>query len=222
MIGSNTELLEDLFDLLNRELFNNELPKAVITIQSSKRCYGYITTQKVWNNDVDGESFYEICISAEYLNRNIENVAATLCHEMVHLYCMVKHISDTSQGGRYHNKNFKAEAEKRLLIIEYRKYIGYSETTPSDRFIKMLTENGYTENMNYYRKGNCYDNSGAGGNGDDDNGNGDNNNATGKRTGRRKTSTRRYACPSCGLRIRATKDVRVICADCMELLIKVD
>lgn len=216
MIGSNTELLEDLFDLLNNKLFNGELPKAVITIQSSRRCYGYITTQKVWNNDIDGESFYEICISAEYLNRNIENVAATLCHEMVHLYCMVKHISDTSQGGRYHNKNFKTEAEKRLLIIEYRKYIGYSATKPSEEFISLLTENGYTENMNYYRKDIFY--TGGGADGSDD----DSNNVTGKGTGRRKTSTRRYACTGCGLRIRATKDVRVICADCMELLVKVD
>ena len=78
MIGNNTELLEDLFDLLNDKLFNGELPKAVITIQSASKCYGYITVQKVWNDDNSGEQYREICVSAEYLNRNIENVAATL------------------------------------------------------------------------------------------------------------------------------------------------
>jgi len=37
-----------------------------------------------------------------------------------------------------------------------------------------------------------------------------------------KSSTRRWICPKCGTIIRSTKDVRVICADCMELFVKAD
>ena len=37
-----------------------------------------------------------------------------------------------------------------------------------------------------------------------------------------KSSTRRWVCPKCGTIIRSTKDVRVICADCMELFVKAD
>ena len=217
MIGNNTELLEDLFDLLNDKLFNGELPKAVITIQSASKCYGYITTSKVWNDDNSGEQYREICVSAEYLNRNIENVAATLCHEMVHLYCMCNGIQETSQNGRYHNKNFKVEAEKRLLKISYRKYIGYSVTEPSEEFIRLLTENGYTENMNYYRK------TGLNFGGDSGSGDSDDNSddiEKGKAV-RKKSSTRKYKCPVCSLNIRATKDVAVICASCMKMLVKV-
>ena len=37
-----------------------------------------------------------------------------------------------------------------------------------------------------------------------------------------KSSTRRWICPKCGTIIRSTKEVRVICADCMELFVKAD
>ena len=37
-----------------------------------------------------------------------------------------------------------------------------------------------------------------------------------------KSSTRRWVCPKCGTIIRSTKEVRVICADCMELFVKAD
>ena len=37
-----------------------------------------------------------------------------------------------------------------------------------------------------------------------------------------KSSTRRWVCPKCGTIIRSTKEVRVICADGMELFVKAD
>lgn len=37
-----------------------------------------------------------------------------------------------------------------------------------------------------------------------------------------KSSTRRWVCPKCGAIIRSTKEVRIICADCMELFVKAD
>lgn len=37
-----------------------------------------------------------------------------------------------------------------------------------------------------------------------------------------KSSTRRWVCPKCETIIRSTKEVRVICADCMELFVKAD
>lgn len=70
------------------------------------------------------DSYREINIGAEYLSRPIENVLATLTHEMVHLYCMVNGIKSPSNGGRHYNKQFnKAGAEKRDVKIEYAQYI---------------------------------------------------------------------------------------------------
>ena len=40
-------------------------------------------------------------------------------------------------------------------------------------------------------------------------------------TGKKKSSSRKYACPCCGMSVRATKEVRVMCMDCGEQLVLV-
>ena len=85
--------LESLFDILNCVYFDNALPKPVITVQSTPKAYGHCSTKKIWKSENDGQ--YEINIGAEFLNRPSANTAATMCHEMVHLYCLVNEIQDT-------------------------------------------------------------------------------------------------------------------------------
>ena len=195
MISEYQHILENAFDVLNSVYYENKLPKAVITIQSKSKAYGYITSTKVWTDD--NNSFYEINISAEYLNRPIEQVFATLQHEMVHLYCIINNIADTSKSGRYHNKNFKVEAEKRDLLIEYAKYIGYSKTMPSDKFIKTLCKYGFMDKSIEHHR--CNSNSSP-------------------TLPKKKSSTRKYKCPVCGISVRATKEVNLICGDCLNTL----
>lgn len=211
MLAADSALLESAYTVLNRIYFENSLPDAVITIQSSPKSYGYITVHKVWKDIKD--CYHEINIGAEYLSRPIENVLATLLHEMIHLYCMVNEIKDTSNGGRYHNKQFKIEAEKRDLKIEYAKYIGYSVTSPTDRFIKVIKENGLCAEINHCRTGSSLmvppDGGGAVG-------------IEGGSPGKRKSSTRKYVCQHCGISVRATKDVFIICGNCMDTMIKVN
>ncbi|MDE7478432.1 MAG: SprT-like domain-containing protein [Lachnospiraceae bacterium] len=136
MLKNMQEVLEYGFDVLNEVYFDNALPPAIVTIMSSPKSYGHFTCGKIWKAE---ESRYnEINISAEYLNRNIENIMATLMHEMIHFYCQLENIKDTSNLGRYHNKNFKREAEARGLIISYADNIGYSVTSPSEAFIEVI------------------------------------------------------------------------------------
>lgn len=72
MLKNMQEVLEYGFDVQNRVYFNNTLPQVVITIMSSPKTYGHFTVGKVWKAE---ESHYnEINISAEHLDRNIENV----------------------------------------------------------------------------------------------------------------------------------------------------
>lgn len=219
MLKNMQEVLEYDFEVLNEVYFDNALPPVVITIMSSPRTYGHFTVGKVWK--AEENHFNEINISAEHLDRNIENVMATLQHELIHFYCQLNNIADTSQSGRYHNKNFKREAEARGLSISYAKYIGYSVTEPSQEFIEVLQSNGIEKPMNINRDG-VMGIAGIGGNGSgDDNGKGG---ADGKgiQTGKRKTSTRKYQCPCCGNSFRATKEIRVLCMDCNEQYIKVE
>lgn len=120
MLSSDTKRLEDAYNIFNEKYFTNALPVAMITIQSSRGAYGHCTTQKVWASGTG--RYYELNLGAEYLSRPIENVLATLMHEMVHIYCLENGIKDTSNGGRYHNTRFKQEAEKRGLSISKASY----------------------------------------------------------------------------------------------------
>ncbi len=76
MLSEHNKFLEQAYLVLNRVYFEDSLPEAVITIQSSQHAYGHITVGKVWQDSWD--SYHEINISAEYLNRPVENIIATL------------------------------------------------------------------------------------------------------------------------------------------------
>lgn len=115
-------------------------------------------------------------------------------------------IADTSKNGGYHNKKFKKIAEDRGLLIEYMQYVGYSKTTPTDEFILQLQVNELLNfDMRTARMGM------SGDIGSDDNGGLPPPSPTHPK---KKTSTRKYSCPSCGISVRATKEVNIGCLDC--------
>lgn len=215
MLTSMQQVLEYGFKVINTVYFGNSLIMPVITIMSSPRTNGHFTTGKMWRAEQD--HFHEINISAEHLDRPIENIMATLCHEMVHYYCLCNGIKDTSQNGRYHNKLFKEEAEKRGLLISKADSIGYSVTNPSDGFIKVLQENHIIKSLDINRENEMEPITGGVNGGSDQNGQGG---ATGVQN-KPKSSTRKYQCPSCSNSFRATKDINVMCLDCMEQFIKI-
>lgn len=180
--------LEGLFDILNRAYFDNALPKPVITVQSTPKAYGHCSTKKIWKNETDGQ--YEINIGAEFLNRPSANTAATMCHEMVHLYCLVNEIADTCQKGRYHNKTFKAEAEARDLEIGYDRTVGYSHTNPTDAFKKMLEDNGFILEVPFARV------------------------MPQAKAKAEREKPHRYVCPFCGQEVKTTADLVINCGIC--------
>lgn len=97
MLKNMQETLEYGFEVLNKVYFGNGLPPVVITIMSNPRTYGHFTIGKVWK--AEENHYNEINISAEHLDRNMENVMATLQHELIHFYCQLQGIADTSQNG---------------------------------------------------------------------------------------------------------------------------
>ena len=214
MLKNMQEMLEKGFDILNNVYFGGSLPPIVITIMSSPRTNGHYTLNREWR--VENDRLNEINISAEHLDRPIENIMATLCHEMVHYYCHLNGIPDVSQNGRYHNKHFKREAEARGLVISYAKYIGYSVTEPSMAFIEALRTHGIEKPVDINRDGAVFlGGTPKGG----DNGTSGTDGSTGA-VKKPKCSTRKYICPSCKNSFRATKDINVMCMDCMEQFVK--
>lgn len=220
MLKNMQEVLEYGFDILNKVYFNSELPPIVISIMSSPRSNGHFTCGKVWRSEE--ARMHEINISAEHLDRPIENIMATMMHEMVHYYCSLNNINDVSQGGRYHNMKFKEEAEKRGLIITQGHYIGWSITEPSIEFMNVISDYGIKKPLDINRDGEMgISIIGIGGLAGLTGLNGKVG-PDGIQINKKKTSTRKYVCPHCGNTFRATKDINVMCMDCLEQYVKIE
>ena len=200
--------LNKVFDLLNAEFFESELSRPTITIQSTPKAYGHFSLREdTWVSKLGGT--HEINIGAGTLSRPIEEVAATLLHEMVHYHNYLHGIQDCSRGNTYHNRKFKAAAEERGLIVAHSDKYGWSHTSPSDRLLEFIMDNDLTDILiNRNEFGGFH----VGGTGTH------NGVPTFVGVAPRKSSSRKYACPCCGMSVRATKVVNIACLDCDEQL----
>lgn len=204
--------LEKVFRLLNQNFFNGELPTPIITVIPSSRSYAHYTTYDAWKTSL-GEK-REINIASGTLNRPLENIIASLLHEMVHMYndCILN-ISDTSRGGTYHNKFFKKEAEAHGLAVTRSDKYGWAVTQPGDTLLTFLLEHDELREIEMYRVSPTTASIGIGSHSNNDN--------SINLIPRSTTSHhRKYICPCCGTVIRATKNVNVICADCSTLFVE--
>jgi len=184
--------LENLFSNFNARFFDSKLEKPVITVSPdhTRGAYGWCTGWKAWQDGAKEGGYYEINLCAEYLNRPFEETCGTLLHEIIHLFNLFEGVQDTSRGGTYHNKKFKEAAEAHGLTVEKTAKYGYSKTalTPeAAEFVKTLGQDGFSlvRPKIPSLKGSS-----------------------------KSSKSRKYVCPCCGAIIRATKEVRVICADC--------
>ncbi len=205
-----TQYLNKVFKLINSEYFDNELEMPTITIQSTVGAYGHVTTSKVWKTE-SGKASYELNIGADYLDRPIENIVATLIHEGCHLYAMQNGIKDTSNRGVYHNKRFKTLAEDRGLIIEKHSRYGWTITTPSEATINFCIDNDLQEVLITRHTGITFTGVGTGKNG---------NGTPVKPTAPKKGNSIKWICPCCGAIVRSTKILNIVCGDCNEKFIQ--
>ncbi len=188
--------LGKLYDFINEKLFNDELTKPVITVQRDERnkTFGWWSVKKVWRKNADDEGEHELNITAQELNRPAKDIAETMAHEMCHQYASLHNLQDCSRSGTYHNKLFRKIAETHGLNVELVKTYGWTKTslTPTTASLidKFIADNPETV---IYRspvvKGQT-----------------------------KSSSTRKYVCPKCGQSVRATKEIRIICADCNEYM----
>ena len=135
--------LEKMFRALNRDSFGGELEEPIITIQSTPGAFGHVTVGKTWKRKDDWR--HELNISADWLERPIEELTATMIHEMVHLYNIKHNIQDCSRGGSYHNKKFKEEAEKHMISIEKHEKYGWTITKPTEALVEYIISQGWEE-----------------------------------------------------------------------------
>lgn len=202
--------LQTLFNRMNAEFFGGELEKVVITVKEGahKHAYGWITVAKGWTQGKTRR--HEINIASDSLDRPIEDVAGTLLHEMVHLYNMQRNVQDTSRGGCYHNGEFKTAAEAHHMEVEKLGQYGFARTRLDEYAREWIQGNCPIISFRIYQ--------GAPRPAAETTTTGGTPTAEGAKpvTVRKKSSTRKLVCPHCGNSVRATKDLTLICGDCMK------
>lgn len=195
--------LDNLFKIFNYKYFNSELVKPVITVMTNGKdnnVLGWCTSRKAWADTANNQEYYEITICAEYLYRDITEICSTLLHEMAHLYNLQNGIKDVSRGNTYHNKYFKATAERTGLMVEFEKKYGWSFTKPTQETIDFINSLKLDkEEFTLTRKSFSKAETGNGG---------------------KRQVYRKYICPVCNAAVRATKAVNVVCGDCNETMLE--
>ena len=190
--------LEKVYDLLNADFFNGELERPVITVQSTPRAYGHYTLHDAWS--IKGEGYKELNLGAGTLDRPIENIIATLLHEMCHQYNqLVIGVQDCSRYGSYHNKYFKETAERHALIVARTEKYGWSHTQPSNELLDWIKENDILQirlNRNEPHSA-----------------------SIGGIATPNKAHNYRYVCPCCHSIARSGKPLQLICGDCMSVMV---
>lgn len=199
--------LEKMYNTFNAEIFvpkfGYELPKVIITVQSTKgKSYGHSTCSRVWKDGEQGK--YEINISAECLGMEIECTMDTMLHEMIHTYCRCTGIKEVSRGGAYHNGKFKELAEKVGLKCILQNGAGWNTDHIGNDFLtEFALDHDWSEiqierqmTLSGIRIG------ATGGNATPPNAPSNTTNTTGT-----KSSTIKYKCIGCGCKIRSTKDM---------------
>ena len=99
------EQLQQVYDYFNRELFNSRLPRCLITVQrENDSIHGYFSERRFGSKHKADQATDEIAMNPIYfVNERLENVLATLVHEMVHLE--QAHFGKPGRG-RYHNQEW--------------------------------------------------------------------------------------------------------------------
>lgn len=210
----NINNIEILFDILNKHFFNDELERPILTLNpgSTSRnkgrtvTLGWCSTKRIWIDKNNNKSYFEITICPEFIDRSLEDICATLLHEMTHLYNINHNVKDVSRNGYFHNKRFKDEAEKHGLIISKVDGIGWSQTNLTDD--AKLFISGINIKMKTIVRKSLYSMSATE---DDD---------ESKETKKKKSI--KYVCCKCGISVRATKQVNIRCDDCDEIMIDSD
>ena len=202
---------ETMFDLFNNHFYAGEMTRPAITVSpdGGRGAYGWCTVYEIWQ--ANGQAYREINICAEYINRPISEVAATMLHEMAHLYNLIHEIKDVSNNGYYHNKKYKETAEAHGLAISHHHTYGWTVTDLTPETAAWIAQHPELSDIAANRLGTIRIKA----KGDEDGHEGNETTTTTK--GGRSTSKNRsvkYVCPKCGAIIRATKLVNVLCGDC--------
>lgn len=91
--------LQQAYDFFNENLFNNELPNLLITLQRGKYTFGYFSPERFTGKS----TISELALNPDYFGeRSLADTLSTLAHEMCHVWQHYVSIRKCRKG--YHDR----------------------------------------------------------------------------------------------------------------------
>lgn len=182
--------VEWIIDTLFDEFFKDKKFPYFVTISSRNRI-GCISDRMIVDN---GVIKYEIVVSEKDLFANDKRMLIDILAQIIQL--MIKPIGvKASNNYQYINKRVNKYLNRYGVQTEYGKY-GYQPVNCDEKYINEFSQYEYGKNkIDLYIK--SYETV----------------------NNRKKSSTRKYICPSCGNSFRATKTINMLCMDCNKKMI---
>lgn len=104
-------LMQQVFEHLNKELFENRLDQPLFTLEASKTTSrGWFLNDGAVSKDDAPFEFHVIALSPFHFNRTDEEIWSTFAHEMVHLW--QKQFGLKYPKRPYHNKEWAEKMEE--------------------------------------------------------------------------------------------------------------
>lgn len=223
------DFLQSLTAYFKKELFNDDLPPFIITLEKIRGAFGYATTRAIFKDNT--LAYYQVAINflLAKKNGNLEELADTLIHELIHLYCNKNNIKDVSNNGRYHNKDFKKLAEAKGLKTTQHKIYGFNTCGLKDDLkIKIIDEftskydNDYLLSLFDIKEQSAQEQRQAQQEQEEQEGQDQEQAQQQAQQGPKSRNLQVYVCICCGMKVRAKNNARLLCLDCnQELTIKI-
>ena len=199
----NYTAINEAYNFFNSRLFNGMLPDCLITLQRKGQTYGYFAGERFESSD-DQSVTDEIALNpSHFKDRTAEQVLSTLVHEMAHLWqCHYGHVSRSG----YHNKEWAMKMREIGLIPSSTGDEGGKET--GQKITHYIEKGGkFAEHCAILLKDGfvvpyveLWDEAKAQ-----------------KRTAKNKSKST-FRCPSCGATAWGKPELKIICADCNEVM----
>lgn len=101
------DALRGMFDALNAQLFDGQLPSCLITLQRTANVFGYFCRKRFANGE--GVQVDEIALNPEFFGTTpLLELLQTLAHEMCHMW---QHHFGTPTRNGYHNQQWARKME---------------------------------------------------------------------------------------------------------------
>jgi predicted SprT family Zn-dependent metalloprotease len=201
---------ESAYAHFNKELFDQQLPLCLITMQRRKHAYGYFSGDRFAKAGRPNEVTDEIAMNPTYFILPVRETLSTLVHEMAHLW---QHHFGKPSRGRYHNKQWAAKMNEIGLIPSDTEKPGGKQT--GQRMSHYIQEQGafdvacaawlalnpdtlYHDRASVHRSGLGVDPE--------------------KVSKIKAASKTRYTCPGCQANAWGKPDLHLLCGDCHQIM----